>query len=164
MKNVHMSTDNGHNRLYGDLAWLWPIMSPPEEYADEAGYWLRVLRSRLPSGRRRVLELGTGGGHFLHQLTGEYDATAVDLSEAMLAHSRRLNPGVAHHVGRHAVGAARRDVRRGAHPRRHRLHDDGGRAAGGIRDDAGFAWERVDYPVSADATPMWLWVCELRAE
>ena len=99
MKNVHMSTDNGHNRLYGDLAWLWPIMSPPEEYADEAGYWLRVLRSRLPSGRRRVLELGTGGGHFLHQLTGEYDATAVDLSEAMLAHSRRLNPGVAHHVG-----------------------------------------------------------------
>ena len=99
MKNVHMSTDNGHNRLYGDLAWLWPIMSPPEEYADEAGYWLRALRSRLPSGRRRVLELGTGGGHFLHQLTGEYDATAVDLSEAMLAHSRRLNPGVAHHVG-----------------------------------------------------------------
>ena len=27
-----------------------------------------------------------------------------------------------------------------------------------------FAWERVDYPVSADGTPLWLWVRELRAE
>ena len=89
----------GRDRLYGDLAWLWPVMSPPEEYAEEAVYWLRQLRSRLPAGKRRVLELGTGGGHFLHQLVPEYDAVAVDLSEAMLAHSRRLNPGVAHHVG-----------------------------------------------------------------
>ena len=90
---------DGENRLYGDLAWLWPVMSPPEEYADEAVYWLRQLRSRLPAGKRRVLELGTGGGHFLHQLVPEYDAVAVDVSEAMLAHSRRLNPGVTHHVG-----------------------------------------------------------------
>ncbi len=97
---------DGRDRLYGDLAWLWPIMSPPEEYAEEASYWLRELRARLPADkrrapleRRRVLELGTGGGHFLHQLVPEYDATAVDLSDAMLAHSRRLNPGVRHHVG-----------------------------------------------------------------
>ena len=89
----------GRNRLYGDLAWLWPTMSPPEEYAEEAVYWLRELRSRLPEGRRRVLELGTGGGHFLHQLVPEYEAVAVDPSEAMLAHARRLNPGVAHHAG-----------------------------------------------------------------
>ena len=90
---------NGENRLYGDLARLWPLMSPPDHYADEARYWLRELRSRLPPGRRRILDLGTGGGHHLSHLTGEFDATAVDLSEGMLAHSRRLNPGVAHHVG-----------------------------------------------------------------
>ena len=89
----------GRNRLYGDLAWLWPLMSPPEHYVEEAGYWLRALRSKLREGRRRVLELGCGGGHFLHQLTDEYDAVAVDISEAMQAHSRRLNPGVVHHVG-----------------------------------------------------------------
>ena len=29
---------------------------------------------------------------------------------------------------------------------------------------AGFAWARVDYSVSEDGTPMWLWVCGLRAE
>ena len=89
----------GQNRLYGDLAHLWPLMSPPDHYADEARYWLRELRSRLPTGRRRILDLGSGGGHHLHPLTAEFDATAVDLSEAMLTHSRRLNPGVAHHAG-----------------------------------------------------------------
>jgi hypothetical protein len=25
------------HRLCGDLAWLWPILSPPEDYAEEAG-------------------------------------------------------------------------------------------------------------------------------
>ena len=30
--------------------------------------------------------------------------------------------------------------------------------------EAGFAWDRVDYPVSGDGTPMWLWVCRLGAE
>ena len=86
------------SRLYGDLAGLWPLMSPPEDYYEEAQYWLRELRARLTPGRRRILDLGTGGGHNLHHLIGEFDATAVDRSEAMLAHSRLLNPGVKHHV------------------------------------------------------------------
>ena len=90
---------DGRNRLYGDLAHLWPLMSPPDHYDDEARYWLRELRSRLAPGKRRILDLGTGGGYHLRPLTAEFDATAVDLSEAMLAHSRGLNPGVAHHVG-----------------------------------------------------------------
>ena len=90
---------DGRHRLYRDLAHLWPLMSPPDHYKEEARYWLRELRSRLAPGRRRILDLGTGGGNHLHQLTAEFDATAVDLSEAMLSHSRRLNPGVVHHIG-----------------------------------------------------------------
>ena len=86
-------------RLYADLAHLWPLMSPPEDYADEGARLRSELRTRLGPGRRRLLELGTGGGHLLHHLAGDFEATAVDLSEAMLAHSRRLNPGVTHHVG-----------------------------------------------------------------
>ena len=127
---------DGRHRLYGDLAHLWPLMSPPDHYKEEARYWLRELRARLAPGRRRILDLGTGGGHHLHQLTAEFDATAVDLSEAMLAHSRRLNPGVAHHVG------DMRTVRLGEtfdavlSPRRHLLHDDGGRPDGRLRDGA----------------------------
>ena len=90
-------------RLYDDLAYLWPLMSPPEDYADEGERWRRELRARLGPGRIRFLDLGTGGGHHLHQIIGgegdRFDAAAVDLSETMLSHSRRLNPGVSHHVG-----------------------------------------------------------------
>ncbi len=89
----------GLNRLYDDLAYLWPLLSPPEEYAEEAGHWRATLRELLGPGRHRVLELGVGGGHNLSHLTADFEATAVDLSGEMLAHSRRLNPSVRHHAG-----------------------------------------------------------------
>lgn len=87
------------HRLYADLAWLWPFMSPPEDYTEEASYWIATLRRNLGPGRHRLLELGVGGGHNLSHLTGEFDAVAVDLSEQMLAHSRQLNPSVEHYQG-----------------------------------------------------------------
>ena len=86
-------------RLYQDLAYLWPVVSPPEDYAEEAHYWRRAIRNRLGPGRHRILELGAGGGHNLSHLTSDFEATAVDLSPHMIEHSRRLNPGVEHHVG-----------------------------------------------------------------
>jgi len=86
-------------RLYGDLAYLWPIMSPPEDYAEEAEHWRRLLHRYLGAGRHRVLELGVGGGHHLSQLTNDFDAVAVDIAEPMLTLSKRLNPSVEHHLG-----------------------------------------------------------------
>ena len=86
-------------RLYSDLAYLWPLVSPPEDYAEEAGHWRDAVRARLGGGRHRILELGVGGGHNLSHLTADFEATGVDLSQEMLEHSRRLNPGVEHHVG-----------------------------------------------------------------
>jgi len=87
------------NRLYSDLARLWPLVSPPERYEQEARYWREALRRELGPGRHEILELGVGGGHNLSHLTGDFQATAVDLSERMLANSIRLNPGVEHLVG-----------------------------------------------------------------
>ena len=89
----------GTGRLYSDLAYLWPIVSPPEDYAGEAEHWRAAIRAGLGGGRHRILELGAGGGHNLSHLTADFEATAVDLSPAMLEHSRRLNPEVEHHVG-----------------------------------------------------------------
>ncbi len=85
--------------MYTDLAHLWPLVSPPEDYADEAVHWRKVLRAKLGLGRHKILELGVGGGHNLSHLVDDFQATAVDLSEEMLEHSRKLNPGVEHHVG-----------------------------------------------------------------
>lgn len=85
--------------MYDDLAHLWPLVSPPEDYEEEAGYWRDALRDKLGQGRHDILELGVGGGHNLSHLTTDFNATAVDLSEKMLENSRRLNPGVEHHIG-----------------------------------------------------------------
>ena len=94
-----MDSPPQQNRLYDDLAYLWPAISPPEDYAAEAVYWRRALREKLGPGRHHVLELGVGGGHNLSHLTPYFQATAVDLSQRMLALSEKLNPGVEHHLG-----------------------------------------------------------------
>ncbi len=85
--------------MYADLAHLWPTFSPPEDYADDADHWRQALRRKLGPGRHAVLELGSGGGHVLSHLTGEFAMTAVDLSPQMLALSQELNPEVPHHQG-----------------------------------------------------------------
>ncbi len=93
-------------RLYNDLAHLWPIISPPEEYGVEAQEWLDAIRDRLHivAGDGQpplptLLELGCGGGHLLSHLTDHFITEAVDISPQMLEHSRRLNPQTLHHVG-----------------------------------------------------------------
>lgn len=88
------STSIPAGRLYDDLAFLMPLISPPEEYAEEATHWRAVLREKLGEGRHRVLELGAGGGHNLSHLTADFEITATDISETMLAQCGRLNPGV----------------------------------------------------------------------
>ncbi|MDA0735379.1 MAG: class I SAM-dependent methyltransferase [Chloroflexi bacterium] len=87
------------NRLYHDLSYLWPIVSPPEEYAEEAWRLRDIMVGKLGPRRHALLELGVGGGHLLSHLTPTLDATAVDLSAEMLALSAQLNPSVAHHIG-----------------------------------------------------------------
>lgn len=85
-------------RFYGDLAVWWPLISPWEDYAEEAGYFARVLQSAsLPV--REVLELGSGGGHNAVPLKASFTITLADLSAEMLEVSRRLNPECDHHQG-----------------------------------------------------------------
>ena len=87
------------NRLYNELAYLWPIISPPDEYKVEADIWRQALWDKLGPGRHQLLELGVGGGHNLSHLAGDFQATAVDISPQMLSLSMKLNPGVEHHRG-----------------------------------------------------------------
>jgi len=83
-------------RLYNDLAEWWPLISPPEEYVEEAEILIAILREKLGPGRHTLLDLGVGGGHHLLPLLNEFDATGVDLSADMLSH---LAPSVEHHIG-----------------------------------------------------------------
>jgi SAM-dependent methyltransferase len=86
-------------KLYDALADWWPLMSPPEEYAAEAGPVARLLDPGDAPGRPRLLELGAGGGHLASHLKARFEMTLVDLSPRMLEQSRRLNPECRHLTG-----------------------------------------------------------------
>ena len=92
-----------HNRLYHDLAYLWPLLSPPDNYIAETNTLHQVISDKMPEQLKaaekadrklRIAELGAGGGHALFHLRDHFDCTAVDISEDMLHHCRHLNPGV----------------------------------------------------------------------
>jgi len=93
-----MSSPSPSLRFYDDLASWWPLISPPEDYAEEAAFAADVLtRASIPV--RDVLELGSGGGHNAVHLTARFSMTLVDLSERMLDVSRRINPDCEHIQG-----------------------------------------------------------------
>lgn len=84
--------------MYGDLAPWWPLISPPEDYAEEAAFAADLLASAVVPVER-VLELGSGGGHNAWHLKARFTLTLVDLSPQMLAVSRQLNPECEHLPG-----------------------------------------------------------------
>lgn len=67
-------------RLYGDLSWTWPIISPPEDYVDEASEALDIIRGRTRTPVKNVLHLGCGGGHVDFFLKKFVTVTGVDTS------------------------------------------------------------------------------------
>lgn len=88
-----------HHLLYTELAEWWPLVSAPEEYAEEAAAYRALIEDAAQILVRDVLELGSGGGNNASHLKRHYSLTLVDLSPAMLEVSRRLNPECRHQEG-----------------------------------------------------------------
>jgi len=86
-------------KLYGELSEWWPIFSTPEEYREEADFFVRALIESGEPAPKRVLELGSGGGNSAFHLKKRFAMTLVDLSRQMLAVSRALNPECEHVEG-----------------------------------------------------------------
>jgi SAM-dependent methyltransferase len=86
-------------RLYRDIAEWYPLLTPVGDYAEEAAFYLRLFRSHGRPSPRSLLDLGSGGGHNAFHLKSALACTLVDLSPAMLAVSRRLNPECEHVEG-----------------------------------------------------------------
>ena len=85
-------------RFYGELARWWPLVSPPEDYAEEAAFAAVLLRSAARPVRE-LLELGSGGGHNAVHLKAHFAMTLVDLAPEMLAVSAAINPELEHVEG-----------------------------------------------------------------
>lgn len=81
-------------RLYSDLTWIWPLLSPPEDYEVEAPVLVEnLLASGMPEGGT-LLHMGCGGGSIDWHLKKHFRLTGFDISEQMLAHARTVNPEV----------------------------------------------------------------------
>ena len=86
-------------KLYDELADWWQLLSPVEQYAEEAAFFARGLTDACDPAPRTVLELGSGGGNNAFHLKRTFDMTLVDVSPQMLAVSRTLNPECEHREG-----------------------------------------------------------------
>ena len=87
-------------RMYGELADWFHLLTAPEEYAEEAEFYLQTLSEPLGGPPKTMLELGAGGGnnawHYKHRVQR---VTLTDLSAKMLALSETRNPECEHIVG-----------------------------------------------------------------
>ncbi len=91
--------DRSLPRLYGDLAPWFHLLTAPEDYEEEAAFYLHQLQATASRPVVTVLELGSGGGNNASHLKAHATMTLVDLSPEMLALSETLNPECEHLVG-----------------------------------------------------------------
>lgn len=84
--------------FYTTLADWWPVLSPVDEYADEAAEVLQLIETHHPAAET-LLELGSGGGHVAFHLRARMTCCLTDLHHEMLAVSQRLNPSCEHVAG-----------------------------------------------------------------
>jgi len=85
--------------MYKELASWWPLLSPPNDYAEEAKFYRQVIVGASTVRPRTLLELGSGGGSNASHLKASFKITLVDLSPEMLEVSCSLNPECEHIQG-----------------------------------------------------------------
>jgi SAM-dependent methyltransferase len=86
--------------LYDGLAAWWPLLFPPGDHLDEAGFFHRTLSAAGLRPEPTLLELGSGGGNNAVHLKSHFaHVSLTDLSPRMLEVSRALNPDCEHIVG-----------------------------------------------------------------
>jgi len=79
--------------LYTDLAWLWPMWGDAAtEYAHYCQHVTCLIRQHAKRPAATLLDIGCGGGKNVLNLKREFQVTGLDLSPAMLAQSKELNP------------------------------------------------------------------------
>ena len=87
---------DGKPLMYGQLAGWFHLLTPPDEYTEEAAEVLRLLEQHVDPPLEMVLELGSGGGNLASHLSSRWRMTLTDLSPEMLELSRSINPDADH--------------------------------------------------------------------
>jgi len=89
----------GLPRIYGKLASWFHLLTSPDDYAEEAAFYRRVIVGASAIRPETLLELGSGGGNNASHLKASFRMTLTDISPQMLAVSRSLNPECEHIQG-----------------------------------------------------------------
>lgn len=96
---MKISSGKDERRLYSDLAWTWPIISPVEDYIEETEIFSKLIREHSKIEVKTLLHLGCGGGHNDYTFKKHFKVTSLDISEDMLALAKKLNPEVNYQYG-----------------------------------------------------------------
>ncbi|MBW6516372.1 MAG: methyltransferase domain-containing protein [Candidatus Cloacimonetes bacterium] len=81
-------------RLYNDLAHLWHLVSPLDDYLEETEIFCDILEKKSEIPVSILLHLGCGRGHNDFIFKQHYEVTGVDISPTMLQWAKVLNPEV----------------------------------------------------------------------
>ncbi|MEM7347922.1 MAG: class I SAM-dependent methyltransferase, partial [Chloroflexota bacterium] len=88
------------HKMYDDLATWWPLLSPVEDYEEEAAFFWQIMEDAGLPASPSLLELGSGGGSNAFYLKKHFaQVTLTDLSPKMLAVSQAINPTCEHLEG-----------------------------------------------------------------
>ena len=88
-----------HLKLYRELAEWYPLLTPVEDYEEEAGFYRSLFTFYCRRTPRTLLDLGSGAGHNAAYLKGSFSCTLVDQEPAMVKLNRRMNPECRHVQG-----------------------------------------------------------------
>lgn len=80
------------NRLYKDLAWLWPLWEDLEIYKKESNGIVKLIRKHSKIKVRTLLDIGCGGGKNANHFKRHFNVTGIDISKSMLKNAKKLNP------------------------------------------------------------------------
>lgn len=96
---MKISSGKDERRLYGDLAWTWPIISPVGNYIEETELFSKLIKEHSKIEVKTLLHLGCGGGHNDYTFKKYFKVTSFDISEDMLTLAKKLNPEVNYKYG-----------------------------------------------------------------
>lgn len=87
-------------QFYHALAEWWPLISPTEDYAEEAAFFRDLFAPVTAQAHAHLLELGSGGGsNAFYMKTAFSTVTLSDIFPSMLTISQHLNPDCIHIAG-----------------------------------------------------------------
>jgi SAM-dependent methyltransferase len=86
-------------KLYHDYASWFTMLTPPHEYDVTASHFAQGLEDAARRPVRDVLILGSGAGNTAGWLKERFTLTLSDISEEMLAESKKAHPECEHLIG-----------------------------------------------------------------